>query len=132
MIVLDASAVVELLLRTHRGGLVAARIESSSEQLHAPHLIDVEVTQVLRRYEGAGIIASHEAEEALRNLHDSDIHRYGHEMLLDRVWQLRHNVTAYDAVYLALAEALDAALLTCDARLASAPAHGARVELLEL
>ncbi len=128
MIVLDASAAVELLLRTPTGARVALRIGRSSDTLHAPHLLDLEVTSVLRRLEANGAIAVEEAAGALEDLGALGVTRYGHELLIPRIWQLRHDVTVHDACYLALAEALDAPLLTCDARLATAPGHQARIE----
>lgn len=128
MIVLDASVVLELLLRTPSGARVAARIAAPSESLHTPHLLDLEVAQVLRRYEATGTVSAEEGEQALADLVDLDLIRYAHDPLLSRVWELRHTVTAYDACYLALAEALGAPLLTCDARLARARGHRAIVE----
>ncbi len=130
MIVLDASVVLELLLVTDRGRVVADRIAPVEETLHAPHLIDLEVAQVLRRYTLSGKLSEVRAEQALHDLADLDMARYPHDALLERVWQLRHNATAYDAAYLALAEALEAPLLTSDAALASVPEAHARVELL--
>lgn len=130
MIVLDASAAVEWLLQTSTGVQVARRILSSRERLHAPHLLDIEVPQVFRRYVAAGDLSASRAEEALEDLRNLRVNRYSHVLFLQRVWQLRHNLTAYDAVYVALTEALDATLLTCDAKLALAPGHHARVELI--
>ena len=130
MIVVDASAVLELLLRTKRATRVEARLFTTGETLHAPHLLDVEVAQVVRRYWRSGAIKADRGAQALADLLDLPIARYPHDVLLPRIWQLRLNVTAYDAAYLALAEALRARLLTCDARLASAPGHRTRVELL--
>ena len=130
MIVLDASALVELLLGTDQGRSIAARIADPGLGLHAPHLADVEVTQALRRYVREGELDPASAATALEELRSLDLERHGHEPLLDRVWALRHNLTAYDAVYVALAEALDSALLTCDGRLAGAPVVSRRVELV--
>ena len=129
MIVVDASAVLEVLLQTPAGARVSRRIFAPGVTLHAPHLLDVEVAQVLRRYSRSGAISSDRGAEALADLADLPISRYPHFVLLPRIWQLRHNVTAYDAAYLALAEALDASLLTRDRALASA-GSGARVEVL--
>ena len=126
MIVLDASAVIELLLRTPNGEGVARRI--AGEPLAAPHLIDVEVAQVMRRYERARAVTASRGRQLLEALVDLDATRYPHDVLLPRVWQLRANLTAYDAVYVALAEALGAPLVTCDGRLARATGHRARVE----
>jgi predicted nucleic acid-binding protein len=131
VIVVDASAVVELLLVTTRGIAVRARIARPEESLHAPHLLDVEVAQVLRRYHLAGDLGTGRARQALADLADLPVIRYPHDVLLPRVWELRRNVTAYDAVYVALAEVLEAPLLTCDRRLRAAPGHRARVEILE-
>ena len=86
----------------------------------------MEVAQVLRRYAAAGDLTSGAGLQALTDLADFPIHRYSHEVLLPRIWELRHNVTAYDAAYLALAEALPAPLVTCDGRLASAPGHAVK------
>ena len=127
---LDASAAVELLLGTRAGAHVADRIADPDEALHAPHLIDVEVANALRRLEQSGAIGSARAVEALRVLDDLRMQRHEHAILLPRVWELQHNLTAYDAVYVALAEATDARLLTMDAKLSSAPGHTARVEVL--
>ena len=130
MIVLDASALVELLLGSVRGHAVAARISDPSLGLHVPHLADLEVAQALRRYVKDGDLDAQGAAAALEDLRSLDLQRHGHEPLLDRVWALRENLTAYDAVYLALAEALDTTLLTCDGRLARAPVAGGRVDLV--
>lgn len=129
MIVLDASAVLELLLQTAIGLKVAKRIATADETLHAPHLVDLEVAQVLRRRETSRTLSRSRAEQAIADFSDLDLTRYPHSALLPRIWALRKNVTAYDAAYLALAEALDAPLLTTDARLAKSPGHGARVEV---
>jgi len=130
LIVLDASAVLELLLNTKAGALVSDRISDPDESLHAPHLLSVEVAQVLRRYAATGSIAADIVPEALADLAALDIERYPHEPLLGRVWQLRDNVTAYDAVYLALAEVLACPLVTFDGRLGAAPGHRASIEIL--
>jgi predicted nucleic acid-binding protein len=129
VIVLDASAVVELVLGSPRGAPVRARIQQPDESLHAPHLLDVEVASVLRRYHLSGELSSEEGREALVDLAGLDIVRYPHDPLLARVWELRASVTAYDAVYLALAEVLEAPLLTLDRRLARARGHRAQVEV---
>lgn len=126
MIVVDASAVLEVLLQTSAADGISRRIFSPAETLHAPHLLDLEVAQVLRRYVRSGAVSSRRGAEALEDLADLPLNRYPHFVLLPRIWQLRHNVTAYDAAYLALAEALDAPLLTRDRALAST---GARVKV---
>ena len=120
MIVLDASAVVELLLDTIAGRRLAILIADASMGLHVPHLLDVEVCSTLRRLAREGIIEDDEAEAAIENLLALDLQRHSHEGLLERAWALRKNLTAYDAMYVALAEALDATLITCDGRLARA------------
>ncbi|MGH7126182.1 MAG: type II toxin-antitoxin system VapC family toxin [Stellaceae bacterium] len=106
------------------------RLFDSRETLHAPYLLDVEVAQVLRRYAAAGEIDRERGRAALADLADFPLHRYPHAFLLARAWDLRSNLTAYDAIYVALAEALDAPLLTRDQRLAGAAGHHARVELV--
>ena len=121
MIVIDASALLEVLLRTSSAQAVETRLFGQPRQtLHAPHLLDVEVAQVLRRYAAMGEIDDQRGTEALADLADFPIRRYPHDFLLTRVWTLRNNFTAYDAVYVALAEALNARLLTRDQRLAAA------------
>ncbi len=129
MIVLDASAAIDWLLQTPAGQHIEKRIYSHNETLHAPHLLDLEVTQVLRRLTLRGVISGHRADEAVRDLLDLRITRYPHVVLLPRIWQLRHNFSAYDAAYIVLAEKLRAPLVTRDARLASASGHAAPVEL---
>lgn len=131
MIVLDASAVVELLLDTTTGRRVAILIEDSSIGLHAPHLLDVEVVSVLRRFVRDGSLEDDEAQAAIGDLMALDLQRHSHEALLERAWALRANMTTCDAVYVALAEALDATLLTCDGRLARAPGTRMRIELIK-
>ena len=129
-LVLDASAAIEWLLQTKIGAKVEARIFSGAAALHAPHLLDIEVAQVLRRYVAVGTIAASRGHEALEDLVDLSLTRYPHEWLLDRVWELRDNLTAYDAAYVALAEALDVPLVTCDGKMASARGHHARIEVV--
>ena len=129
MIVLDASAAIDWLLQTSAGQHIENRISSHSESLHAPHLLDLEVTQVLRRLVFQAVISAHRADEAVRDLLDLRITRYPHDVLLPRIWQHRHNFSAYDAAYIVLAEKLRATLVTRDGRLASASSHAARVEL---
>jgi predicted nucleic acid-binding protein len=127
LIVVDASAVLELLLRSDKASRLETRLLAGRESLHAPHLLDLEVAQVLRGHAAAGDLSPERGREALTDLVDLPIHRYPHDVLLPRIWELRKNVTAYDAAYLALAEVLIAPLVTCDARLASAPGHTADV-----
>jgi predicted nucleic acid-binding protein len=130
LIVVDASALIEVLLGTSAAGRLAERLFAEEETLHAPHLLDVEVAQVLRRYALTGVFGVERGAEALADLAEFPIARYPHQPFLSRIWELRHNVTAYDAAYLALAEALTAPLVTRDAKLASAVGHRARIELM--
>jgi predicted nucleic acid-binding protein len=130
VIVVDASALVELILRTPTGAAIEQRIVSSAETLHAPHLIDIETTHVLRRYVAKGIIDAKRGREAIDDVASLSLRRYGHVGLLPRVWEMRDNLTAYDAVYVALAEVLNATLLTCDRRLAAAAGHRVRIEAM--
>lgn len=129
MIVLDASATVELLLGTAIGVAVAERL-TEGETLHAPHLLDVEVAQVIRRFVLKGNVADARGSAALDDLVELDVTRYPHDVLLPRVWSLRKSIGAYDAVYIALAEALGAVLVTTDARLSRTTEHDATVELI--
>ena len=131
MIVVDASAVLELLLRTSAAAAVENYLFAPRQTLHAPHLIDVEVAQVLRRYAASGALDPERGRDALIDLRDLSITRYPHDILLPRVWELRENLTSYDAVYVALAEVLNAPLLTRDQRLANAPGHEAQIELVQ-
>lgn len=130
MIVVDASALIELLLRTASAQVVRQKLIESGRSLHAPHLIDIEVTQVLRRYALTGEIEPERGKEALADLFAFPISRHAHDALLSRVWGLRNNLSAYDAVYLALAEALDASLLTHDQRLVTAARRHSLVRIL--
>lgn len=129
MIVVDASAVAEVLLRGAAAAAVERRIHDMRETLHAPHLIDVEVARVVRRYAARRDIGVELGRAALDDLADFPMRRYPHLSMLPRVWELRHNLSAYDAVYVALAEAVDAPLVTLDGRLARSSGHRARIEL---
>jgi len=129
VIVLDASAAVDWLLQTPAGLSIEKRIYSRNESLHAPHLFDLEVTQVLRRLLRQGVLSGRRADEAVRDLLDLRINRYPHLVFLSRIWQLRHTLSAYDASYIVLADQLGATLLTRDRRLAVAMGHAATVEL---
>lgn len=130
MIVVDASAVLEILLRTPAGETLEKRLLESGASLNAPHLIDVEIAQVLRRFALSGGISPARGLEALDDFAAFPIQRYPHDFLLPRVWALRHNLSAYDAVYVALAETLEAPLVTHDGRLANAAGIRAQVEVL--
>ena len=130
MIVVDASAIIELLFRSPLGARVEARLFDSAAALHAPQLLDVEVIQVLRRFESRGELTSRLGAEALRILEAMPMPRHPHEPLVQRIWSLRANLTAYDGVYVALAEALGAVLVTCDVRLGRSPGLRASVDVL--
>jgi predicted nucleic acid-binding protein len=130
VIVVDASALLEVLLRTPAANAVEDRIFAPQQTLHAPHLLDVEVAQVVRRYAAHGEIDSARGRMALSDLADLSLRRYPHDFLLPRIWDLRNNLTAYDAAYVALAEVLDIPLLTRDRRLAAAAGHRAQIELI--
>ena len=131
MIVVDASALLEFLLQTSLGARVEARLFGEDQELHAPHLLDVEIAQGLRRLVRTREVSSARAEEAIADLTDLDLHRHAHLDLLPRAWTLRDNLSAYDAMYVALAEAIDAPMVTCDAPLARSPGHRARIEVLD-
>jgi len=131
VIVLDASALVELLLDTVVGRRIAILLADPALAVHVPHLIDVETISVLRRFVRERVIDEDDAESAIEDLLALDLQRHSHEGLLGRAWALRNNVTVYDAMYLALAEALDATLVTCDGRLSKAATAKLRVELVK-
>jgi len=128
LIVLDASAVIDLLLDTPpHADVVADQIRANAGGIHAPHLLDVEVGHALRRYILAGALSSDRAIAALERLGNLPIARYPHHYLVRRALELRDNVSVYDGVYLALAEALEAPLVTRDAALARVPRLDVRV-----
>jgi predicted nucleic acid-binding protein len=127
VIVVDASALIAVLLNTDAARRVAEVISSPAASLHAPQLLDIEVLQVLRRHVLSGAMTAERGAIGVEALGQLDIARYGHEELLPRIWALKENLSAYDAAYIALAEALGAPLLTLDARLAAASGHQAEV-----
>jgi predicted nucleic acid-binding protein len=129
VIVLDASAVVNWLLQTAAGQRIERRIYSRNQSLHAPHLLDLEVVQVLRRLVREGAVSARRADEAVQDLLDLRITKYPHSVLLPRIWHLRHNLSAHDAAYVVLAEKLGAVLLTRDKRLSSASGHAVPIEV---
>lgn len=130
MIVLDASAAIDWLIQTGATRRIESRIFSRKQSLHAPELLDLEVAQVLRRLVREGAFPVSRGEQAIQDLLDLRITRYPDSILLPRIWQLRNNLSAYDAAYVVLAEKLGATLLTRDARLASAAGHRATVEVV--
>lgn len=129
MIVLDASAAIDWLLQTPAGRRIEQRIYTRHDTLHTVHLLDVEFAQVLRRMVREGTLAARRAEQAVEDLMALRIARYAPVLLLSRIWKLRHNLSAYDAAYVALAEELRAPLITRDQKLAAAPGHAVAVEL---
>ena len=130
MIVVDASVIIEVLLQTEAGRAITGTLLDGRDTLHAPHLLDVEVTQVLRRFVQQGELYESRAREAIDTLREFPLRRYPHEPLLGRIWALRDNLTAYDAAYVALAEGLRSPLVTRDRRLAAAPGISATVKVL--
>lgn len=130
MIVVDASAVLDVLLQTPAAGIAQERLIRAGQILYAPHLIDAEIAHVLRKSELAGRASPERCREALADWSRFPVARHPHDFLLPRVWELRANLTAYDAIYVALAEMLDFPLVTRDSRLARAQGHYARIEFL--
>jgi predicted nucleic acid-binding protein len=130
VIVVDASAITEFLLQTPLGVRVEARLFRNGDEFHAPHLLDVEVAQALRRLVRNGEVRAERAEQAIADLTDFDLRRHAHVDLLGRTWELRNNLTSYDAVYVALAEAIASSLVTCDGPLGATPGHTVRVEVI--
>ena len=132
MIVIDASAEVAILLNIGQDFEgIRSRIARPGETLHIPHLFEIEVLHALRSLTLRGTVSSERARLALDRLRDTRFVRYPHTALTERIWELRENLTAYDAAYIALAEALDAPLVTTDARLARASGIRAAVEVYE-
>lgn len=133
MLVVDASAVIELLLGRLAAEPVASAIREHNFDLHAPHLVDVEVLSALRRVVAAGDASAARAAEAVDDLIALPLQRYAHEALVPRIWELHENFSAYDAAYVALAEVLvedGAPLLTADTRLARAASEHTGVEIV--
>jgi predicted nucleic acid-binding protein len=130
LIVIDASAALDLLLQKPAAIALDAHIAAAGDELHVPHLIDLEITQVLRRFLHRGELSTLRAQQALDAWLGFRVVRHDHDLLLPRVWDLRNSVSAYDAGYIALAEVLGARLLTTDARLANSHGHSARVEFI--
>ena len=128
MIVVDASIIADLLLGLGPTAAIRERLFGRREPLHAPHIFDLEVLETLRKYRRD--IGEERLRIAVESLHHVPIERHAHEPLLRRVWQLRDNIRAYDASYVALAVLLGAPLVTRDGRLARSGGHGAAIELI--
>ena len=130
MIVVDASALVEVLTRSPVAGTVEDFLMRNQDGLHAPHLLDIECAHVIRRYVQLGIMESRHAQASISGLQNFRLVRHSHVPLLGRVWDLRDVFSAYDATYVALAESLHAPLLTRDARLARSAAKYVKMQLV--
>jgi predicted nucleic acid-binding protein len=129
LIVLDASTAIEVFAKSPLGERIASRV--LREELHAPHLIDIEFTSALRRLVLKGGLDGVIAGYALERLRMWRIERHMHTLLVGRIWELRDSISAYDAAYVALAEILGAPLVTCDAKLSRSHGHRAQVILLQ-
>lgn len=128
MLVVDTSAVLEVLVAREPAPGLIERLAGDGD-LHAPHLIDVEILHALRRLNARDELSDERAADARADVRELALVRYPHFELSDRIWELRHNLTAYDAAFVALAEVLQVPLVTCDGRLATAPGLAAQVEL---
>lgn len=129
MIVVDASVVIEILLATALGRRFESELHARTKSWNVPHLLETEVLQVLRRLVLARQVDAERAAVAVQDLGNLDLVHHAHRDLSSRVWELRHNLTAYDATYLALAEALGATLVTADRGFARVPDRRAAVEV---
>ena len=127
MLVLDTSALLAALVGSPTNAALNERLSADGD-LHAPHLIDVEAVHALRRLVRRGDLSLERALAARQDLRDLTIIRYPHVALVDRMWDLREHLTAYEAAFVALSEALGVPLITADARLARATGHGAEIE----
>jgi predicted nucleic acid-binding protein len=131
MLVLDASLALEIVLRTAKGATATAIMFHADEELHAPFLIDVEFAHTLRRLVRLKELELNFAKQALDDFGDLPLERHAHLPLLPRIWDLREALSAYDASYVALAEALDVPLVTCDAKLSRSHGHRADIRLID-
>jgi predicted nucleic acid-binding protein len=128
VLVVDTSAVLEAIVALDPAPGLMERLAGDGD-FHAPHLIDIEALHALRRLSALGELSDERASDARADFGELAIVRYPHTGLRDRIWELRYNLTAYDAAYVALAESLEVPLVTCDRRLSEAPGHAAQVEL---
>jgi len=131
MLVVDASCLCEVLIGGLGAGAIGERLAADGDHA-APHVVDAEVFGVVRREHLRGRLDRTEAAQAVEDLEAWPGERFGHRLLLARAWELRDTVRGWDAMYVALAEALDAVLITTDRRLAAAPGPGCRIEAIEL
>lgn len=131
MLVVDTSAILDAIAAYESAPGLIARLAKDGD-LHAPHLIDVEILHALRGMSMREEITPERAVDARTDFAETALLRYPHEPLSDRIWELRHNLSAYDAAFVALAETLEVPLVTCDARLASSSSHNAQIELFEV
>ena len=129
MLVVDASCLYEVVADTESAELVRARLAADTDHV-APHVIDVEVVNVIRRAHMQGLLDRTAAGQAVEDLAAWPGERFGHRSLLGRAWELRANVRGWDAMYVALAEVLDATLLTVDRRLAAVPGLRCEIEVV--
>jgi predicted nucleic acid-binding protein len=130
VIVVDASAILAILVNAPTAPLLRAILFEEGDEIHAPHLIDIEVMHSIRRWVLTKYLPLDRAEEAIASFRLMPIERSNHQILLTRIWELRENLTAYDAAYVALAEILDAIVITTDARLARAPGMSRHIHLV--
>lgn len=127
MLVVDTSALLAVLAGSPADAALSDRLRADGD-LHAPHLIDVEAVHALRRLVRRDDLSVERALAARQDLKDLTIIRYPHVALVDRMWELRGNLTAYDATFVALSEALGVPLITADERLARSTGHAAKIE----
>lgn len=121
IVVADASAIVDILIGARNAPALRGRLFNRDVEVHAPHLLDIEVMHAIRRRFRIGETSTERAQQAISSFQILPIERHSHEILLDRIWQLRENLAAYDAAYVALAQILDTVVITTDPRLARAP-----------
>jgi predicted nucleic acid-binding protein len=122
---------VEYLKRSRTGSIVATKLAAHDYEVHIPHLASIETVSALRTLLMRSLITAERARAAIEDLQDFAATRHPHEPYLDRAWALRHAVSAYDGLYVAMAEAMAATLVTCDARLARAPIPSVTIEVID-